>query len=176
VGIFDDWDAEAAAGSVVAQAALGCALVWGAKIGGETLEPDYVRALAYLQKAADAGASRAIYYLGVLYEDGLGIPEDLPRAVALFERAADADEYGAILHLARLYADGRLGYRDSDCARFWYERLLELAAEVEQGSSEADVDAGLDVDADGGEELAEAKMFIASGRLAPTAKRARGRP
>lgn len=59
----------------------------------------------------------------------LGVPEDLPRAIELFERAADAEEYFAVLHVARLYADGRLGYSDSERARFWYERLLELASE-----------------------------------------------
>ena len=55
-----DWEERAAAGSVVAQGVLGCALVWGGELAGETLEPDYARAFGYLQRAADAGASRAI--------------------------------------------------------------------------------------------------------------------
>lgn len=169
-----DWEERAAAGSVVAQGVLGCTLVWGGELDAERIEPDYVRALGYLQKAANAGASRAIYHLGVLYEDGLGVPEDLPRAIALFERAADAAEYFAILHVARLYADGRLGYSDSEHARFWYERLLELAGEIEQDAPDIDVDA--EGAADAQSEIAEAKTFIATGILPASAKRARGRP
>jgi hypothetical protein len=169
-----DWEERAAAGSVVAQGVLGCTLVWGGELDGEALEPDYVRALGYLQKAADAGASRAMYHLGVLYEDGLGVPEDLPRAIGLFERAADADEYFAMLHVARLYADGRLGYRDSERARFWYERLLELAVEIEEDAPDVDVDAEGAADAQA--EIAEARTFITTGTLPASAKRARGRP
>ena len=169
-----EWEEQAAAGSVVAQGVIGCTLVWGGELDGETLKPDYVRALSYLQKAADAGASRAVYHLGVLYEDGLGVPEDLPRAIGLFERAADADEYFAILHVARLYADGRLGYKDSERARFWYERLLELADEIEQDAPDVDVDAEGSTDAQA--EIDEAKTFIAKGVLPASAKRTRGRP
>lgn len=156
-----DWEERAASGNVVAQSVLGCTLVVGGELDGERLEPDYVRAMGYLEKAADAGASRAICFLGMLYEHGFGVPEDLPRAIGLFERAADADEYDAVLHAARLYADGRLGYRDLELARFWYGRVLELAD-----------DDDIDVD---GEEIDEAKMFLATGAL-PSAKRARGWP
>jgi TPR repeat protein len=112
---------------VVAQSILGCTLVWGGEIEGKTLAPDYPRALRYLQKAADAGAPRAVYHLGVLFEDGLGVPEDLAQAVALYEQAADSDEYYAVLHLARLCADERLGQSDVTRARFWYLGCSNLA-------------------------------------------------
>ena len=166
VGVHD-WEKRAAAGNEVAQSVLGCTLVLGGEIDGERLEANYIRALGYLQSAANAGCSRPTAFLGVLYEDGLGVPEDLPRAISLFERAAEADEYLAVLHAARLYADGRLGYRDLERARFWYERLLQLA-------DEDDVDVDDDIDGDG-DEIAEAKTFIASGILPPSAQRARGR-
>jgi TPR repeat protein len=159
-----DTEERAEAGSVVAQSLLGCTLVWGGEIDGETLEPDYPRALRYLLQAADAGAVRAVYHLGVLYEDGLGVPEDLERAVALHERAANEGEYYAVLHLARLCADGRLGSSDVARATAWYQRLLELAENL----------GALDVDDE--MELAEARMFIETGTLPESAARSRGCP
>lgn len=168
------WEERAAAGSIVAQSVLGCALVRGGEFDGETIAPDHARALQYLQGAANAGASRAIYHLGVMYEDGLGVREDLPRALALHEKAADGGEYFAILHAARLYADGRLGYKDSERARVWYERLPELAVDLEPDRPAATVngDAVADTDA----EVAKARLFLATGALPASAKRARGAP
>ena len=159
-----DTEERAEAGSVAAQCIMGCTLVWGGEIDGETLEPDYPRALHYLLQAADAGAARALYHLGVLYEDGLGVPEDLARAVALHERAASAGEYYAVLHLARLCADGRLGSSDVARATSWYQRLLELA----QNMGTLDIDDEMELD--------EARMFIATGTLPESAARSRGCP
>jgi TPR repeat protein len=68
---------DTAAGSIVAQSVLGSAVVWGGELFGEKFEPNYARALTCLQRAADPGPSRAIYHLGVLYEDGLGVAGDI---------------------------------------------------------------------------------------------------
>ena len=61
-------------------------------------KPDYAAAAKYYQMAADknndsaTGVAKALYWLGYLYENGLGVDMDTDMARALYERAAAAGE------------------------------------------------------------------------------------
>ncbi len=61
-------------------------------------QPDYASAALYYQMAADknndgaTGVAKAIYQLGYLYENGLGVEADPETALALYQRAVAAGE------------------------------------------------------------------------------------
>ena len=63
--------------------------------------PDYGEAMRWYHQAADRGNVTAMSNIGVLYQDGLGVPKDLGTAVAWYRRAADLLS-GAKEALARL--------------------------------------------------------------------------
>jgi len=49
--------------------------------------PDYAAAASWYQKAADKGYSRAIFNLGTLYEQGMGVPQDKLKALNLYRQS-----------------------------------------------------------------------------------------
>ena len=59
---------------------------------GLGVDPNYVEAAAWYQKAADKGYSRAIFNLGTLYEQGLGVPQDSLKALNLYREASGIPE------------------------------------------------------------------------------------
>lgn len=59
---------------------------------GMGVEPDYVKAAEWYQKAADKGYSRAIFNLGTLYEQGLGVEQDQLKALNLYRQASGLSE------------------------------------------------------------------------------------
>ncbi|HEY5896012.1 MAG TPA: tetratricopeptide repeat protein [Burkholderiales bacterium] len=75
---------------------------------------------AYERLARDDNLS-ALTDLGLLYEQGRGVPRDGARAVALFEKAADRSRW-ARHKLGVAYLDDRLVPRDYVKARYWLER------------------------------------------------------
>ena len=52
------------------------------------MQRDGRRALSWLRDAADQGYARAEYYVGLMYEDGRGVPQDPAEALLWFRRAA----------------------------------------------------------------------------------------
>jgi hypothetical protein len=43
---------------------------------------DYVQAMTWYRKAADAGDANAMYNIAILYESGLGVAKDAAQAAA----------------------------------------------------------------------------------------------
>ena len=97
----------------------------------------YTEARVEAEKAAKAGDARAMAMLGLIYQDGLGVPADLVKAVDHFAAAAEKGDVGAQYSLAQIYLDGALGETDKERGRFW---LLKAA---EQGKVEAEHRLGL---------------------------------
>lgn len=87
--------------------------------------PDAGSIAAY-RKAAEAGAPRAQYNLGVLYAEGRGVAADYQQAFAWFERAAKQGLANAQYNLAVMYERGTGVAADAAQARSWYERAAEL--------------------------------------------------
>ncbi|MCI8321033.1 MAG: SEL1-like repeat protein [Dorea sp.] len=58
--------------------------------GSETTEPDFVEAMRLFQIEADAGNALAMYDLGRMWADGLGVEADPDKAQEWYQRALDA--------------------------------------------------------------------------------------
>ncbi len=91
----------------------------------------YQRAMNLWLPLAEAGDARAQEFVGILYEEGHGVPKDVDRAMSWYERAAESGDMAAQYNLGRIYLEGRLVERDAERGR----DLLRRAAE--QGDEDA---------------------------------------
>ena len=66
----------------------------------ESSEPDYALALKYYQTASEANHAWATNNLGLLYRDGLGVPQNKDKAHEYFQKAAGQHNPWAYLNLA----------------------------------------------------------------------------
>lgn len=84
---------------------------------------DYSYARTWLSTEAAANDPRAWYYLGRMYQDGLGgFVVDLPRAERLYHQAAEKGVVEAMLALADLYSRGGGVRPNFGIARIWHEK------------------------------------------------------
>ncbi|HEX5094231.1 MAG TPA: tetratricopeptide repeat protein [Burkholderiales bacterium] len=86
---------------------------------------DYPAALREWRPLAEAGNRDAQFNLGLLYENGLGVPADGGEAVRWYRRAAEQDDRGAQAYLAEMYAKGLGVGRDDVEALRWYRKAAE---------------------------------------------------
>lgn len=89
------------------------------------LRGDYAAALAVFAPLAEAGDGEAQFYLGSMYEGGLGIAPNAPLAIDWFRKAAGNDVAQAEYHLGLLYEIGETVERDYARAAEWYRRAAE---------------------------------------------------
>lgn len=68
---------------------------------------------------AEKGDAPSQFNLGLLYVDGLGVPQDYNQAVSWFERSAQQDYAKAQLNLGAMYGGGRGVKRDYVQAYKW---------------------------------------------------------
>jgi len=68
---------------------------------------DYATVLQLMRPLADAGNTRAQTYLGVLYDNGQGVPQDDAQAVVWYRKAADQGDARAQTNLGAAYETGR---------------------------------------------------------------------
>ncbi len=90
---------------------------------------DPVEATRWLEKGAILGDARCAYNLGVLHEQGVGVPQDLRRAETLYRQAASKGYTNAMNQLAVLIDSGRASTADRGEA----VRLFRKAAEKGNG-------------------------------------------
>lgn len=86
---------------------------------------EYATALTLLRPLAERGDPPAQYYLGLMYQDGKGLPEDLAQALGWYRRAADRNLPSAQKNLADLYYLGKGVARDYAAAANWYRKAAE---------------------------------------------------
>ncbi len=67
---------------------------------------DYATALRELKPLADKGDARSQYAMGVMAENGFGMPKDLPQAAAWYRRAAEQGNADAQYNLGAMYEHG----------------------------------------------------------------------
>lgn len=91
----------------------------------------YQRAIKLWLPLAEAGDARAQEFIGILYEEGHGVPKDAVKAIEWYERAASSGDMAAQYNLGRIYFKGELVEQDVDRAR----DLLQDAAD--QGDRDA---------------------------------------
>jgi uncharacterized protein len=77
------------------------------------------------QIAAERGNVGASYMLGLLYNCGVGVPQDYVKAREWYERAAAAGNSVAMSNIGILYYNGRGAPQDYAKAREWYEKAAD---------------------------------------------------
>ncbi|MGE4219715.1 MAG: tetratricopeptide repeat protein [Alphaproteobacteria bacterium] len=85
----------------------------------------YEEARPRLLALAAAGDTRSYLTLGMLYEQGLGVPKDLQNAAAWYLRAAQSGDPSAMYNLAVLYHFGGGVAKDLIEAAYWYRAAAE---------------------------------------------------
>ena len=81
---------------------------------------DYATAFRLFRSLAEQGDATAQEHLGVMYENGLGVPEDYAEAVHWFRRAADQGLKTAQWFLGTMYQTGYGVQQDYVQAHMWY--------------------------------------------------------
>ena len=92
---------------------------------------DYETAFEVWLPLAEEGDNAAQYNVGILYQFGLGVAQDVQKAVDWYQKSAEAGFADATAHMGDLYAKGFFGVPDDATAIIWYERASK------QGHAEA---------------------------------------
>ncbi len=85
--------------------------------------------VAFLQRAAALGESRACFLLSQRYDSGDGVPKDTAKAFEWMHRAADCGESEAAYQLALHYASGEGLEKDLARAAAYYKQAAEAGYE-----------------------------------------------
>lgn len=101
--------------------------------GGEYTEPDqatYATSLKIWLPQAEAGDAEAMYYVGQIYEKGLGTQPDFKNAADWYRKAADKGFSAAAANLGSFYEQG-LGVDKNEVeALNWYRKAAGLAEDL----------------------------------------------
>ena len=81
---------------------------------------DHATALRLLHPLADQGDAFAEFYLGIMYHNGEGVPQDYAMAAVFTRKAADQGNAKAQANLATLYAAGLGVPQDYVLAYMWF--------------------------------------------------------
>ncbi len=81
---------------------------------------DYATALKEWRPLAGQGDADAQYALGVMYEDGRGVPQDSAEAVKWYRLAAEQGDADAQINLGFMYDTGEGVTQDNVLAYMWY--------------------------------------------------------
>jgi uncharacterized protein len=109
----------------------------------ESAEPDYSLALKYYQIAVADNHAWAINNVGLLYREGLGVPQNTETAYDYFQRAAREHSQWAYVNLANMTFGGRKARTDTNGGITWLEKgaadhctlcLIEEAAAYHSGT------------------------------------------
>jgi TPR repeat protein len=98
---------------------------------------DYATALKFWRPLAEQGHAGVQYNLGIMYEDGLGVPQDDAEVVKWYRMAAEQGVAKAQASLGFMYAKGRGVEQDDTKAIKWYRKAAE------QGLDRAQYNLGL---------------------------------
>jgi TPR repeat protein len=55
--------------------------------GLDEVPHDYAQALKWFRKAAESGNADAEFNIGSMYQQGMGVPENMPEAIEWYKRA-----------------------------------------------------------------------------------------
>ena len=83
-------------------------------------------------KKAEAGDHDAQFSLGLMYYDGLGVPQDYKKALQWFARAADQGNVSAQYNLGLMYYHGDGIPQDYKKAVQWFTRAAEQGHDMAQ--------------------------------------------
>lgn len=81
---------------------------------------DFENSFTHFEKAADLGSPDAMFFLSIMYRDGMHVRRNMRKSLALLARAADAGSTDAQFMLARLYdTDGGLTESEVDSIKYY---------------------------------------------------------
>jgi TPR repeat protein len=86
---------------------------------------NFEAAVAPLRKAAEQGYAAAQYTLGLMYNNGQGVPQDFTQAAAWYRKAAEQGLAPAQANLGTLYVNGQGVSRDYAEAIAWFRKAAE---------------------------------------------------
>lgn len=101
--------------------------------GGEYTEPDaanYATSLKIWLPQAEAGEPEAMFYVGQIFEKGLGTSPDFGQAATWYRKAAEKGYAPAAVNLGSLYESGQGVARDEVEALNWYRKAAGLAQDL----------------------------------------------
>ena len=85
----------------------------------------YARAAHHFQNAANQGDERAWNSLGLMYEDGQGVPQNNVKAAECYRKAAEKGHDKAQANLGRMYREGLGVPQDDREAAKWYRQSAD---------------------------------------------------
>ncbi len=89
------------------------------------IEYDEDKALEYYLMATEAGDSKAPRYVGLCYQDGVGVDVDEEKAFEYFKLAADREDSTGIVYYADYLLAGRGCEQDIDAALALYQNIVD---------------------------------------------------
>ena len=81
---------------------------------------DYATALREWRPLAEQGDAEAQYYLGAMYDRGIGVRQDLAEAAKWYRRAAHQDDADGQNNLGAMYLNGHGVPQDNVQAHMWF--------------------------------------------------------
>ncbi len=81
---------------------------------------------------AHEDTASAQFFLGVMYDKGMGVPQDSQQAVRWYTKAAEAGDASAQFHLGQIFDLGRGVAQDYQQAVRWYTKAAEAGNAVAQ--------------------------------------------
>jgi len=86
---------------------------------------NYPVALKILTELAEQGDAKAQFNLGVMYDNGEGVPKDASQAVTWYRKAAEQGDAAAQFNLGVMYDNGEGVPKDASQAVTWYRKAAE---------------------------------------------------
>lgn len=83
------------------------------------------RALNLYLKAAQQGYADAAWRIGVLYNNGWGVPKSDQMAITWFTLAAHLGHADVLYYIGNAYLKGRGVPKDAEIAKFWFKRAAD---------------------------------------------------
>ncbi len=98
------------------------------------LRGDYATALREWRPLAEQGDAKAQYNLGIMYDNGQGVPQDYAQALQWFRKAAEQGYDFSQFNLGRMYRTGRGATQDYAEAAKWYSKAAEQGYAIAQNN------------------------------------------
>ena len=81
---------------------------------------DYSAALKEFSFLADRGNAKSQYFLGIMFNGGLGVIKNYKEAISWFRKSAEQGDEEAQFYLGLMYASGSGILQDNIYAHMWY--------------------------------------------------------
>ena len=116
---FESVEKDAINDDLSAMFLLGLLLERGENVG---VKQNYTEAIKWYKKAAEAGNSRAMNNLGVMYYNGHGVEQDYTEAARWYKKGAEAGNSTAMNNLGLMYENGLGVEKNIKEAEKWYNK------------------------------------------------------